>query len=213
MAFILENYLSINKKILENGNKTKLIAISKYHTKNSIELAINQGIRLFGENRVQEAYLKYQTLKELYPDIELHFTGNLQTNKIKQSLKIFDYYHTLYNERQLKEFSKFPEQTENKKFFIQVNTGLEKTKTGLNPDDVEEFLKISKNNYKINILGLMCIPPINEKPSKHFMLLKNLKEKLGLKKLSMGMSADYEEAIKCGSDYIRIGTMIFGDRN
>ena len=146
MAFILENYLSINKKILENGNKTKLIAISKYHTKDSIELAINQGIRLFGENRVQEACLKYQSLKELYPDIELHFTGNLQTNKIKQSLKIFDYYHTLYNERQLKEFSKFPEQTENKKFFIQVNTGLEKTKTGLKQlyNEPQEAIDMSK---------------------------------------------------------------------
>lgn len=213
MTFNFKNYKKIQEIIEKKRKKTKIIAISKFHSKNDVLEAVNFGVRCFGENRLQEAMEKFQDLKEAYPDINLHFTGNLQSNKIKEALSLFDSFHTIYKEKQLKEFSKFPEIIIKKNFFIQVNTGLEETKGGLPPKDVEEFLNISKKKYNVNIDGLMCIPPINENPTDHFLMLKDLKDKLGLKELSMGMTNDYQQAIACDSNYVRIGTLLFGKRS
>ena len=210
--FNLENYNKIKEKVEKNKKTAKIIAISKFHSQDAVIDAINKGIRLFGENRVQEAYTKFNDLKARHNDIELHFTGSLQTNKIKQAIRLFDVFHTIFKEKQLIEFSKFDEELKNKKFFIQVNTGLEESKSGIFPKDVKEFTNLCTNKYNLNVEGLMCIPPINEMPTKHFKLLKDLNKEAGLSKLSMGMSGDYEEAINCGSDYIRIGTLLFGSR-
>tara|TARA_Y100001960_G_C14513367_1_gene747587 strand:+ start:156 stop:797 length:642 start_codon:yes stop_codon:yes gene_type:complete len=213
MKFNYNNYIKILENIEKKKKIAKIIAISKNHPKEAVIEALKKGIRVFGENRVQEALAKFDDLKKEYPDIKLHFTGNLQTNKIKQAISLFDSFHTLYKEKQLIEFAKYPNQILNKEFFIQVNTGFEETKGGLLPQEIEEFIKISSNKYNIKLAGLMSIPPINENPKKHFMLLKKIKKKLNLKKLSMGMSNDYEQAIDCDSDYLRIGTLIFGERS
>ena len=213
MTFNNENYQALLKETSKNGQNTEIIAISKYHPKESVIQAINQGVRQFGENRIQEAKEKYLEIKKVFPEIRLHFTGNLQSNKIKHAIHFFDVFHTIYKESQLIEFVKYPDTLKEKDFFIQVNTGLEKTKGGVFPDQVEHFLKMSVKTYNMNIIGLMCIPPINEDPKKHFTILKNLKQKLNLAKLSMGMSNDFKEAISCGSNYIRVGTFLFGERS
>ena len=213
MTFNIDNYNKVLDIIEKNGGNTEIIAISKYHPKKSVIEAINHGIRFFGENKVQEAKEKYQDLKNIYPDIRLHFTGNLQTNKIKQAVQLFDVFHTVYKEKQLIEFSKFPDQIKKKEFLVQVNSGSEEAKGGLLVEDVNNFVKTSSNKYNIDIVGLMCIPPIDDNPVDHFMILKELSKKLKLNKLSMGMSADYKEAISCGSNYVRIGSLFFGERN
>ena len=212
MTFNIENYRKIQKTIEKKGKNTQIIAISKYHPKNSIIEAINEGVRYFGENRVQEALEKFSDLKNDYKGIRLHFTGNLQTNKIKQALSIFDVFQTVYKESQLKEFAKHEKQTQNKTFFVQINTGKEESKGGVSPELAEDFVNTAKTKYKLNVIGLMCIPPFNENPKEHFLLLQKLKNKTCLEKLSMGMSGDYEEAIDSGSDFVRIGTLLFGER-
>ena len=213
MPFNLKNYNKILENIEKKKKMAKIIAISKNHPKSAVIEAINKGVTIFGENRVQEAQEKFADLKEKQQNLELHFTGTLQTNKIKQAISLFDVFHTIFREKQLVEFSKYSEQISRKEFLIQVNTGLEENKGGLSPQEVEEFVRGAINNYNIKVVGLMCIPPINDSPTKHFMILKNLKEKLKLTKLSMGMSDDYKEAIDCESDYLRIGTMLFGERS
>ena len=213
MTFNYKNYQLILEEIAKNGRKIEIIAISKFHPKESVIDAINQGLNQFGENRIQEAKEKYIEIKKNFPEIKLHFTGNLQSNKIKHAIHFFDVFHTIYKENQLIEFSKYPDLTKKRDFFIQVNTGFEKSKGGVYPDEVKNFLNLSVNKYNIKINGLMCIPPINEDPNKHFFLLRELKEKLNLKKLSMGMSNDFKEAISNGSDYIRVGTLLFGERD
>ncbi len=212
MTFRYKKYLEIKEKAKKTSENIEIIAISKFHPIESVILALDCGVRVFGENRVQEAGEKFLQLRAKYPDIELHCTGNLQTNKIKQALKIFDVFHTIYKEKQLIEFAKYPQDTSKKRFFLQVNTGYEENKIGAHPKDIKKLLHLCKNKYHLNISGLMCIPPINDSPSKHFNLLKELKEKYNLGSLSMGMSNDYEEAISCGSNYLRIGTLLFGDR-
>jgi len=201
------------KELIKKSHKTsKIIAISKNHSIEQVEDAIRCGVNIFGENRVQEAGLKFTEILKKDQSVKLHFTGGLQTNKVKQALSIFDVFHTLDREKLLKEFSKFPEEIDKKKFFIQVNTGKEQTKSGVFYENVQSFLKLCKSYGLINIEGLMCIPPINEDPKKHFKLLYNLSKDLGLKGLSIGMSSDYIEALEYNPIYIRLGTALFGKR-
>ena len=194
------------------GKNTKIIAISKNHPYQSIEEAINHKVFVFGENRVQEAKKKFEELKKANRSIELHLTGPLQTNKVKQALTIFDVFHTIDREKLLKEISKFKDRLDNKRFFIQVNTGKEPTKSGVYPENTENFLDLSYSYGIKNIKGLMCIPPIEEDPKKHFEIIKNLCDKLGLKELSIGMSSDYLDALEFNPTYIRLGTILFGKR-
>ena len=210
--FDYKKYSEIKEKIQSQGKTTEIIAISKNHPLDKIEQAISQNVTIFGENRVQEALLKFEKIKKINNLIKLHLTGPLQTNKVKQALDIFDVLHTLDREKLLKEISKFPEKIINKKFFIQVNTGKEDTKTGIFPEDVGGFLKLCHFYGVKNIEGLMCIPPVNEDPKKHFQLISTISSDLGLKGLSIGMSSDYLEALEFNPVYIRLGSILFGKR-
>jgi hypothetical protein len=209
--FNIQTYNEISQKIDFLGKKTKIIAVSKNHPKSAIELAISHGVKIFGENRVQEAKAKFDNLKKHHPSLELHLTGPLQTNKVKEALNLFDVFHTLDREKLAKEFVKVGS-TENKKFFIQVNTGKEKTKSGIYLEELRGFVNYCKFDLSLNIIGLMCIPPISDQPKMHFSILADEAKKNNLSQLSIGMSADYLEAIKFNANYIRIGTALFGER-
>ena len=161
---------------------------------------------------MQEALGKFAKLKETNKDIELHLTGPLQTNKVKKALKIFDVFQTLDRERLALEFSKNVDLIKNKKFFIQVNTGTEESKSGVYLSDVNEFIKFCQKDLELNIVGLMCIPPIKDDPEEHFIALNQLAKKNKLFQLSMGMSSDYKEGVLHGATCVRIGTTLFGDR-
>ena len=209
--FNIHTYNEISRKIELLGKKTKIIAISKNHPKKAVELAISHGVMIFGENRVQEAKAKFDYLKKHHTNLELHLTGPLQTNKVREAINLFDIFHTLDREKLAKEFVKVGG-TENKKFFIQVNTGKEKTKSGIFLEELREFINYCKLDLSLNVIGLMCIPPINDQPKKHFSLLVEEAKKNNLPHLSIGMSADYDDAIKFNASYIRIGTALFGER-
>ena len=209
--FNVEIYNKISQEIADFAKKTKIIAVSKNHPKKAVEVAISHGINIFGENRVQEAQAKFKDLKKNQTDLELHLTGSLQTNKVKEAVKLFDVFHTLDREKLAKEFFKVGG-IENKKFFIQVNTGKEKTKSGIYLEELNQFINYCRIDLSLNIIGLMCIPPINDQPKKHFSLLADEAKKNNLPHLSMGMSADYMDAIELNASYIRIGTALFGER-
>ena len=191
-----------------------LIAVSKLQPLARIEKVLLAGHRVFGENRVQEAYQKWPSLKETYPNVSLHLLGPLQTNKVKESLKLFDVVHSLDREKLARVFSENIQQLgQSPDFFIQVNTGEEEQKSGIPPNMVDKFVSDCRETYKLPIVGLMCIPPINEEPALHFALLKKIAERNGLKRLSMGMSSDFVSAITFGSTDVRIGSALFGKRS
>ncbi|MFL2793051.1 MAG: YggS family pyridoxal phosphate-dependent enzyme [Paracoccaceae bacterium] len=197
----------------QKKGSVKLIAVSKTKPMDQIMPVIGEGQFHFGENKVQEAVLKWQELKEKNKTIELHLLGPLQSNKVKKVFGIFDYIHSL-DRKSLAE--KISDEVQRKgfcpKIFIQVNTGLEQQKAGIEPENLYEFIKTIRKFMSLNIVGLMCIPPINDIPEKHFKFLKKLADENGLPELSMGMSSDYKAAIKNGATYIRVGTAIFGSR-
>ena len=202
--FNIQTYNEISRKIELLGKKTKIIAVSKNHSIEDVENAISCGLRIFGENRVQEAKSKFEDIKRRNTKIKLHLTGPLQSNKVKQALSLFDVFHTLDREKLLKELIKFPEIIKEKSFFIQINTGKEISKSGVFPENAKGFLGLCKTFGLTNIDGLMCIPPINENPSKHFQIVIDLTKMLGLGRPSMGMSADYLEALEFNPKYIRL---------
>ncbi len=217
MSFIDKNYKEIqdfsqNFHKSKNTSEPKIIVVTKNRPISSVFQAIDFGIRFFAENRLQEAISKFVEVKKKYSDIELHMTGPMQTNKVKKSLEIFDVFHTLDREKLALEFNK---QISNlsprhqKSFFIQVNTGDESQKSGISINNLKDFANYCIKDLNINVVGLMCIPPINDDAEKHFILLKNLAKKNNLYKLSMGMSADYKTALECGATHIRIGSILF----
>ena len=210
--FNIKKYNEINEFLKKTSNNTKIVAISKNHPLKSVLHAVSYGIHIFGENRVQEAQDKFQNLKETNPRIQLHLTGPLQSNKVKTAIKLFDVFHTLDREKIAKEFSKHKELLKNKKIFLQINTGKEKTKSGIYPEDTKDFLFFLKYEIELSICGLMCIPPIDEDPKYHFNILKTLANKNKIDELSIGMSDDYEKAIQFNPTYIRLGTILFGKR-
>ena len=219
MTFNIVNFQKINDFIEKNTvkpiKKPSIVCISKNHSVSSINTALKHGIRIFGENKVQEAISKFSTVKKNFRDLELHLTGPLQTNKVKQALNIFDFFHTLDREKLALAFIKYlPRKSEkfSKKFFIQINTGMENQKSGIFPNNATEFIKFCTNDLNLPVIGLMCIPPINEDPEPHFVLLRKLSIKNNLQFLSMGMSSDFKLAILNGSTHIRIGTLLFGTR-
>ena len=203
---------SIDAKLKKNKN-IEIIAISKRQSLEKLVAALNAGHSIFGENQVQEAVNKWPVLKKKYKNIELHLVGPLQSNKAKDAVSIFDCIQTVDREKIAKTLKKEEENLKKKLFYmIQINTGKESQKSGVMPDYADDFFKYCKEDLKLNIKGLMCIPPYNEDPSIHFSYLrkKNLEYKLPY--LSMGMSEDYEKAITFGATHIRIGTAIFGKR-
>lgn len=210
--FDISTYNKIAENIKKSGKNTRIIAISKNHEKESVDLAMSHGVKIFGENRVQEAKTKFENILRKDPSVELHLTGPLQSNKVKQAIDIFHVFHTLDREKLLREFSKFQDKIQHKSFFIQINTGKELSKSGVYPENAKEFLNLCVKHGLKNILGLMCIPPINEDPKKHFQIINNLSKDLGLKGLSIGMSSDYLHALDFNPIYIRLGTTLFGKR-
>ena len=173
---------------------------------------IKHGHTHYGENKVQEAIEKWSDIKTEYPNIKLHLIGGLQTNKVKFAVKIFDYIHSVDSERLAKKISEEQSKQNKKiKIFIQVNLGKEKQKSGISKLDLEGFYKYCKD-LDLDILGLMCIPPMNQESKIFFQELNSLNQKLNLKELSMGMSSDYISATECCSTYLRIGSKIFGER-
>ena len=210
--FNIKKYNEINDFLKKANNSTKIVAISKNHPHKSVLEAVDAGVYIFGENRVQEAQEKFQKLKLDNKKIELHLTGPLQSNKVKSAIQLFDVFHTLDREKIAREFSKYQELLLNKKIFLQINTGKEKNKSGIFPEDTKDFLFFLKSEMKLSIYGLMCIPPFDEDPTYHFAKLKNLANENKINDLSMGMSGDYKKALKFNPTYIRLGTILFGKR-
>lgn len=191
-----------------------LIAVSKTHAADAVEAAIAAGQRVFGENRVQEAKAKYPPIRERHPGLELHLIGPLQSNKARDAVALFDAIHTLDRESLAETLAAEIERTgKSPKLFVQVNTGEEPQKAGVAPKDAQAFIAKCRDAHRLNVTGLMCIPPAEEDPSAHFALLVKLARDAGLHDLSMGMSGDYEKAIMLGATHIRVGTAIFGARS
>ena len=212
MAFNIEKYKEIEGFIRNNNSKAKIVSISKNQENEAVLEAIGAGVRIFGENRVQEAVKKFDNLKEFHKDLELHLTGPLQTNKVRAALRLFDVFHILDRKKLADEFAKNETLIQNKKFFIQINLGMEEAKSGISPKESNDFINYCKHKLKLKIIGLMCIPPQNEEPSKYFKKLNSIAKENNLEELSMGMSGDYNKAIECGATYIRVGTILFGNR-
>jgi pyridoxal phosphate enzyme (YggS family) len=211
---VIQNFLSIKNQISSLNPNTKLIAVSKGQGIDKIKLLINSGHLDFGENKVQEALLKWTDIVNNNKNINLHLIGGLQSNKAKDAFKIFNYIHSLDSEKLAKIFSELEKKDSKKiKYFIQVNIGEETQKNGINVSLVSDFIRYCQIDLKLNILGLMCIPPINNSPEQYFLKLKKLNEDSYLKDLSMGMSDDFKIAIKLGSTYVRVGSAIFGQRS
>ena len=190
-----------------------LIAVSKTHSEAAVREAIAAGQLIFGENRVQEAATKFPALKAENPKLELHLIGPLQSNKTREAVALFDAIHTLDRPSLAQALAtEFQRAGRTTKLFVQVNTGEEPQKSGIAPKETLAFLEKCKEEWKLNVSGLMCIPPADEEPSPHFALLLKLARQAGLTELSMGMSHDYETAIALGATHIRVGSAIFGDR-
>ena len=193
---------------------TKIIAVTKTFPLSEIKPLINHGHLHFGENKVQEALEKWTELKNEVKGIKLHMIGKLQTNKVKFVIPLFDYIHSLDNLRLAQKISAEQKKLSKKiKIFIQVNIGNEDQKSGINQNEVIGFYKKCINDFDLDIIGLMCIPPFKEKKDEYFSLMNELNKSIGLKELSMGMSSDYLEATSHGATYIRIGSKIFGERS
>ena len=219
MHVTLKNLLKINEKVktnLQNQIKTqiepKIIAVSKTFKVDHITPLINFGHLDYGENKVQEAIDKWSNIKKENKNIKLHLIGGLQTNKVKNAIKIFDYIHSLDSKKLADKIAyQQKEQNVETKIFIQVNIGKENQKSGINEEDLLDFYEYCLK-LDLNIIGLMCIPPFNKDSTEYFQKMQVLNKKIGLQDLSMGMSADYLNAIKYGSTFVRIGSDIFGQR-
>lgn len=191
----------------------QLIAVSKTFDADHIRPVLQSGHRIFGENRVQESQGKWPQLKEEYPDTELHLIGPLQSNKTSEAVALFDVIHTVDREKIAKALAKeMSKQDRVLKLYVQVNTGREEQKAGIDPHQAVEFVERCRSEHGLKIVGLMCIPPFDENPGPHFALLRKLAEEAGVAELSMGMSADYQTAIEFGSTSVRVGSAIFGAR-
>jgi pyridoxal phosphate enzyme (YggS family) len=190
-----------------------LIAVSKTHPAEAVAAAIAAGQRIFGENRVQEAQAKFPELKALHPDLELHLIGPLQTNKVRDAVALCDVIQSLDRDKLAAALAdEMARQNRHPKLFIQVNTGEEPQKAGIHPGDVDAFVRRCRDDLKLPVIGLMCIPPVDQHPAPHFALLAKIAARNNLAQLSMGMSGDFETAIQCGATHVRIGTAIFGSR-
>ena len=210
---ILNNFITIKNTISKLSTNTKIIVVTKTFSMDLINPIINYGHLDFGENKVQEAKKKWSTIISIMPNINLHMIGNLQSNKAKDAVMLFNYIHTLSSEK-LAKILKNEQEKINKtvKYFIQVNLAGENHKNGIEINCVDEFIKFCINDLSLRVIGLMCVPPVNEDSDLYFSKLKQIADENRLYELSMGMSGDYSAAIKFGSTYVRIGSKIFGTR-
>ena len=221
MHNIVNNLLSIQNELkikikklnFENYNPN-IVAVSKTFTIKDILPLINHGHLHFGENKVQESIEKWTSIKSDFKDIKLHMIGKLQTNKVKYVVPLFDYIHSVDSFKLAEKISQ--QQVKNNKImklFIQINIGNENQKNGILIDELDKFYNKCTNDLGLNVIGLMCLPPNNDKSSIYFSKMQILSEKVNLKEISMGMSSDYINAIEYRSTFLRIGSKIFGDRN
>ena len=192
----------------------KLIAVSKKQNEEKVIEALEAGQTYFGENRVQEAQQRWPSKIQQYQNLQIRLIGPLQTNKVKEALNLFDIIETIDREKLAKEIAKkFNNSVKTKSFYIQINTGSEMQKSGIEPRQSDNFIRYCKEELKLPVVGLMCIPPLHEEASMHFALLRKIADKNNLNELSMGMSNDFKEAIKFGATSVRVGSSVFGNRN
>jgi pyridoxal phosphate enzyme (YggS family) len=211
---IIENYKHISSLINSLYKNTKLIVVTKNQNLDKINLLIKEGHKDFGENRVQEAITKWKNLISEDTDLNLHLIGKLQSNKAKDAFNIFKYIHTLDNVKLAKIFSNLEKNSGRKiKYFIQVNIGDESQKNGIHVSEVNEFIRYCLFELKLQIIGLMCIPPISGDTNLYFDQLSKIANQNNLKELSMGMSNDYLSALKNGSTFVRVGSGIFSEKS
>ena len=209
---ILARIEAARKGAVKPAPFTRLVAISKLHGEDAIRPALEAGHRIFGENRVQEALAKWPALKREFPDVELHMTGPLQTNKVREAVGLFDAIVVDRSKLAHALKAEIDKSGRNPLVFIQVNTGEEPQKAGVAPQDTPQLIAEARG-LGLNLAGLMCVPPFEEAPAPHFALLAKLAAEAGLDRLSMGMSDDFETAIRFGATHVRIGTAIFGERS
>ena len=212
LAEIKSRIRQAEAKFSRSIGSTKLIAVSKVQPNYRVESVLEEGHRIFGENRVQEAQSKWPIFKNKYDNIELHIIGPLQTNKTRAAMELADSIHTLDRIKLAKSIARIAQELGKcPNLFVQVNTGNEEQKSGVLPQEVESFVQECLI-MDLPVKGLMCIPPVNEEASLHFALLKKISDNCGLEQLSMGMSDDFEKAISFGATHIRVGSAIFGER-
>jgi PLP dependent protein len=202
------------REVKRDPATVELVAVSKVQPEERIEAALAAGQRVFGENRVQEAQSHWQSRRERFPDLRLHLIGPLQTNKVKDAVALFDVIETIDREKLAAALAgEMAKQSRKLPCFIQVNTGAEEQKAGVLPgEELEALYRACTETHGLNIVGLMCIPPVEEPPPLHFALLADWARRLGLAQLSMGMSQDYEQAIHFGATHVRVGSALFGER-
>ena len=216
----LNQIILLNNRIKEIKDKKqlkthpKIIVVSKTFPLEKIKPLIDGGHIHFGENKIQEAEIKWSEIKKINKNIQLHMIGKLQSNKAKNAIKLFDYIHSLDNEKLALKLSQQQNNLGKKcKFFIQVNLANEENKSGISSNLLNNFYKYCTHDLSLNVIGLMCLPPIDLDPNKYFSILKKNAELLNLSELSMGMSSDYEDAVENGSTFLRLGTAVLGNRS
>jgi pyridoxal phosphate enzyme (YggS family) len=213
LADVMGRIAEAAKTAGRSPSSVTLVAVSKTHGVERVRELLDVGQRVFGENRVQEAEEKFPALKAEYPDLELHLIGPLQTNKTREAVALFDVIESVDREKLAATLAKEMARTGKRPdCFIQVNTGEEPQKAGILPADLDAFVAACRDTHKLPIVGLMCIPPVDEEPALHFALLAKMAARHGLAKVSMGMSADYEMAVKLGATHVRVGSALFGAR-
>ena len=218
-AEVAGNLQAISKRVTaarpdnESAGPT-LVAVSKRQPDDRIEAALAAGHRVFGENRVQEAQERWTSRRDLYPDLRLHLIGPLQTNKSTDAVALFDVIEVVDRPKLARSLSlEMARQGRHLLCYVQVNTGEEDQKSGIWPEEADDFITFCRDDCGLDIVGLMCIPPVDEEPAMHFALLRSIAERNGLSGLSMGMSGDYEEAVRFGATSVRVGSAIFGARD
>ena len=216
----IENYHAVIEAIgkagaphFKAGQTAHLVAVSKTYDADHIRPVLEAGHRIFGENRVQEAQGKWPALRDEFTDIDLHLIGPLQSNKAADAVALFDCIQTIDREKIAKAIAaEMARQAKTCRLFVQVNTGSEPQKAGIDPQETVDFVAHCREVHGLAIDGLMCIPPNGENPGPHFALLAKLRDQAGVEKLSMGMSGDFQIAVQFGADYVRVGSAIFGVR-
>ena len=207
---VVNNFNFIQNKINGISKFTRIVVVSKKRSYDQIKPLLQANHLDYGENQIQEALNKWPSIIASNKEIRLHLIGRLQSNKAKAAFNVFQFIHSLDSEKLAKIFSTFEQETGiKKKYFIQVNIGNENQKAGISVDKINQFSSYCFKQLNLNVLGLMCIPPMNQDPKKHFIKLNQLNVNNGFKELSMGMSNDYVDAIQCGSTCVRIGSAIF----
>ena len=210
---VIDNLNEIRKSINSLSSNANIIVVSKNFSLNSIQPLIDGGHIHFGENRVQEATEKWSSILSTKVNLQLHLLGKLQTNKVKDALKIFSFIHSLDREKLAIDLKKEEDRSgKTIKYFIQINFDKQLHKSGIDITEADEFIDYCKNELNLNIIGLMCLPPLESNPDSYFKQLANIAKKKSLNQLSMGMSADYQVAVREGATYVRIGSAIFGQR-